>query len=155
MSGRGGRRPRPSSGRERGDFTKRRRDDSKVDDDDDLSIGEDAGAEGLGTGFAAAMSKVMARTITGSAAVAPVMAKRHTAAQKLATKQKKEATEATVKRRARAASRLAHLLAPEEMPIENELKLKKLATKGGELHFQSRCLGAVCSSELAAHPPIL
>lgn len=59
------------------------------------------------------------------------MAKRHTAAQKLATKQKKEATEATVKRRARAASRLAHLLAPEEMPIENELKLKRLATKGG------------------------
>jgi len=157
----GKRHPRPAFEREGGaagqkDGKRRRRDDGGDGDDEEAQpdvtaeVHEEAGEDGdVGGGFAAALQKVMRRTITGEGkAAAPVMAKRHTAALKLSNKEKAEKRDEKRAKKARQASRLAHLALPQEMPIENELKLRKLATKGGECERRrAEASSSHCSAE--------
>lgn len=103
-----------------------------VDDDDhDGNAHDGAGdsEQAAGRGFAAAMSKVLGRTVSKSN---PVLAKRHTAAEKLVAKQKEESKATKLKTREKKLARRAHMQLPDVTQQDYERQLRKVATKGGE-----------------------
>lgn len=100
-------------------------------DDGDAGSVDDSAAAGGGapaSGFAAAMAKVLGRSLSSAN---PVLAKRHTAGQKIAAKRAADVKEVKLKAREKKAARRAHLAAPEAAPADYERQLRKVATKGG------------------------
>lgn len=102
---------------------------------DDDGAGSDAGSDAgnappasVAGGFAAAMSKVLARSVTKTN---PVLAKRHTAAEKIVAKEKAETKVSRLKTREKKAARRAHMQLPDVTKQDYERQLKKVATKGG------------------------
>jgi hypothetical protein len=81
-----------------------------------------------GAGFGAAMSKIMARDLTGKAT--PVLAKRKTAQAKQADKAALAIKEDAKKRKLRKRARKAHLVVPDPLQADFERQLRKVATKG-------------------------
>lgn len=122
---------------------------------------------GVGSGFAAAINKVMSRTIAGAVpasssqhaaplrARAPVMAKRHGAAEKLADAAAKARREEEKQRRARESARLAALVDPRAMDATLELRLRKLATRGGTFSRGSQGPPRRRGARLGSHGPNL
>jgi hypothetical protein len=106
---------------------------ARDDDEDGGSVDDSAAAptSGGGGGFAAAMAKVLGRSLSSGAN--PVLAKRHTAGQKIAAKRAADVKEVKLKAREKKAARRAHLAAPEAAPADYERQLRKVATKGGAL----------------------
>ena len=106
-------------------------------------VAESTAASSSGNGFAAAMSKVLGRTVTKSN---PVLAKRHTAAEKIVAKEKQETKVAKLKTRDKKLARRAHMQLPDVTKQDYERQLKKVATKGGSLccdtgAYIARCEG--------------
>jgi len=97
----------------------------------------DAAVEGGGLrGFSVAFAKILGREVTGGAD--PVLAKRHTAAAKLAAAGVKENRSARRRADERLAAKRAHLVDPAAYSAERELGLQRIATKGGECHGRAQ-----------------
>jgi hypothetical protein len=105
---------------------------SAATDDDGEGAGEavPAAATGGVKGFGQAMAKILARTV--DAGVAPVLAKRHTAAEKLAEAERAAELEEREKRQKRRAAKRAHLAQADAANPDFERQLRRVATKGGE-----------------------
>ena len=112
---------------------RRGRDDDGDEEDEERAAAAAAAAAppptAANSAFAAAVSKIMARNVTADTAL---LAKRHTAAEKLAEKEAVEEKTAKARSRERKLARRAHMALPQSANPEFERQLRKVATKGGE-----------------------
>ena len=121
---------------EGGPRRRRRRDDDGDAEDEEAeggasgsSAGAAASAPGSGNAaFASAVTKIMSRTVSSDTAL---LAKRHTAAEKLVAQEKLETKSEKSRMRERKIARKAHMMMPQSANLDFERQLKKVATKGG------------------------
>lgn len=112
---------------------KRKRVETPAEEDaarhSDQHVDEAEGGEDVGMGgFAAAMQKVMGRQLRAGA---PVLAKRHTAAAKLAAAARAEQKQAQDKLAKRKELRKSHMAEPSAYAVDYERQLRRVATRGG------------------------